>query len=104
MHSSEALEVPQSGSALPGCGLCGQAALEESVVQVALWEEERLVVVEDVPALVCHGCGERFYDDETAMRLDMLRGGGFPPALAARRMTVEVFRLPRSGPGRKSDG
>ena len=104
MHSSEALEVPQLGSALPGCGLCGQAALEESRVQVALWEEERLVVVEDVPALVCRGCGERFYDDETAMRLDMLRGGGFPASRAARRMTVEVFRLPRRDPEARSDG
>ena len=66
-------------------------------MQAAFWEDERLVVVEEIPALVCRGCGERFYDDATAMRLDMLRGTGFPRERAARSMTVEVFRLGGTG-------
>ncbi|WP_199525732.1 type II toxin-antitoxin system MqsA family antitoxin [Rhodosalinus halophilus] len=98
MRSSEALVQDETETI--GCELCGAAALEASRVQLALWEEERLVVVEDVPALVCRGCGERFYDDETAMRLDMLRGTGFPPGRAASEMAVEVFRLPDLGPRR----
>lgn len=99
MHSSEApanADAPQLT-----CQACGHAGLDVLRVQTALWEDERLVVVEDVPALVCPGCGERFHDDETAMRLDMLRGTGFPADRAARVMSVEVFRLsqtlPRAG-------
>ena len=46
--------------------------------------------------------GERFYDDETTMRLDMLRGTGFPPREAARTISVEVYRL--SGAGGPRDG
>lgn len=100
MRSCEAMA--QGDMDLPGCQICGRAALEEQRVQTAFWQDERLVVVEDIPALVCRGCGERFYGDETAMRLDMLRGTGFPPAGAARSITVEVFRLP--GPGRRDNG
>ncbi|WP_371036369.1 type II toxin-antitoxin system MqsA family antitoxin [Rhodosalinus sp. FB01] len=86
--------------AAPVCDLCRGGHLQETRVQTALWEGERLVVVEDVPALVCTGCNERFYDDETAMRLDRLRGSGFPEARAARRLSVPVFRLaPDEGGG-----
>jgi YgiT-type zinc finger domain-containing protein len=92
VRSSEALV--QDASPAIACTSCGMAGLSERRVQLALWQEERLVVVEDVPALVCRGCGERFYDDETTMRLDMLRGTGFRPEEAAREMTVSVYRLP----------
>jgi len=92
VHSSEAL-MQEEAPAI-ACTSCGRAGLAEDRVQLALWQEERLVVVEDVPALVCCGCGERFYDDETTMRLDMLRGTGFPPGQAVREATVPVYRLP----------
>ena len=97
MPSSEArTDMP----AAPVCDLCRGGRLEETRVQTALWEGERLVVVEEVPALVCNGCGERFYDDETATRLDMLRGTGFPETRAARQISVPVFRLaPDEGGG-----
>lgn len=95
MRSSEA-PVQDAAPSL-ACTSCGRAGLTERRVQLALWQEERLVVVEDVPALVCRGCGERFHDDETTMRLDMLRGTGFPPGEAARTISVEVYRLPGSG-------
>lgn len=100
MHSSEALANADALQQLT-CQSCGRAGLDELRVQTALWEDERLVVVEDIPALVCPGCGERFYDDETAMRLDMLRGTGFPADRAARVMSVEVFRLPGGGGARR---
>ncbi|MCD1628010.1 type II toxin-antitoxin system MqsA family antitoxin [Seohaeicola saemankumensis] len=92
MRSSEPLV--QDSAPTIACSSCGMAGLTERRVQLALWQEERLVVVEDVPALVCRGCGERFYDDETTMRLDMLRGTGFPPGEAGQEMTVAVYRLP----------
>jgi YgiT-type zinc finger domain-containing protein len=66
-------------------------------VKTALWSGERLVVIEDVPALVCQHCGDQFYEDETVMRLDMMRGGGFTGADAARQMTVPVFSFAASG-------
>lgn len=85
----------------PRCESCGTGRLALDNVRTALWSGERLVVVEDVPALVCTHCGEQFYEDETAMRLDMLRGGGFPTGSAAREMVVPVFKFstPRNSEG-----
>lgn len=60
-------------------------------MKTAIWHGEKLVVVEDVPAFVCNNCGEQYYEDETAMVLDMMRGDGFDPSEATRRMDVPVF-------------
>jgi YgiT-type zinc finger domain-containing protein len=75
------------------CPQCGSTHLRESLVKSALWHGERLVLVEDIPALVCGGCGERFYDDATSMQLDLLRGEGFPVEQAVAHATVPVFRF-----------
>lgn len=94
MRSSEALG--QERAPAVACTSCGMGGLIERRVQLALWEEERLVVVTDIPALLCRSCGERFYDDQTTMRLDLLRGTGFPPGDAVQEVTVGVYRLPGS--------
>ena len=76
-----------------GCTQCGKGELHAKRISTALWEEERLVVVEGILAMVCSGCGERFFDDETAVRLDLLRGAGFPAAKACGELRVPVFTL-----------
>jgi YgiT-type zinc finger domain-containing protein len=82
------------------CGLCGDGELRETRVRSAFFEGERLVVVEDIPALVCSVCGEQFYDDMTAVRLDLLRGAGFPSEMSCRELRVPVFSLdPTAGEG-----
>ncbi|MCU9849995.1 type II toxin-antitoxin system MqsA family antitoxin [Defluviimonas sp. WL0024] len=91
--------------AAPRCQSCGNGRLARDRIKTALWSGSRLVVVEDVPALVCGHCGEQFYEDETAMRLDMLKGGGFPSAEATREMVVAVFAFeaPRPDDGGGGD-
>jgi len=75
------------------CTQCGDGELREARVRSAFWEGDRLVVVEGIPALVCSACGEQFFGDETAIRLDLLRGAGFPDALARGELRVPVFSL-----------
>jgi hypothetical protein len=41
---------------------------------VTLWLGERLIVIEDVPARVCRGCGETFYDEDILSRVEKLQG------------------------------
>ncbi|WEX10807.1 type II toxin-antitoxin system MqsA family antitoxin [Chelativorans sp. AA-79] len=74
-----------------GCPQCGSTALREELVKSALWQGERLVVVENIPAVVCGRCGERFYDDATVTALDLLQGDGFPAEKATARIDVPVF-------------
>lgn len=59
-------------------------------VRSAFWHEGRLVVVEDIPALKCRRCGEQFYDDDTIVVLDLLRGRGFATG-ARTHVSVPVF-------------
>lgn len=73
------------------CPECGSSRIRAAQVRSAFWDQDRLVVVEDIPALVCDACHEQFYDDATIVVLDLLRGDGFPPEQATREMRVPVF-------------
>lgn len=97
--------MAEASADAPRCQSCATGRLARDRVNTALWSGDRLVVVEDVPALVCQSCGEQFYEDETAMRLDMMKGGGFPPEGAAREMVVSVFSfaMPRRPGGGGDD-
>lgn len=73
------------------CTNCGSADLHASQVRSAFWQNDRLVVVENIPALVCGACAEQFYDDTTVVGLDLLRGEGFPAEKARAELRVPVF-------------
>lgn len=75
------------------CSHCGSGNLKATTIRSAFWEGERLVVIEDIPAIVCIDCSEPHYDDRTAVLIDLLRGGGFPTEKALREITVPVFSL-----------
>jgi YgiT-type zinc finger domain-containing protein len=73
------------------CASCGSVNVRIQHVRSAFWQDDRLVVVEDIPALVCGSCAEQFYDDTTVVGLDLLRGGGFPVEDARAELRVPVF-------------
>ena len=60
-------------------------------VSTAFWDVDRLVVISDIPALVCRACGEDFISDETSATLSAMRLRGFVPETAPRVMQVPVF-------------
>jgi YgiT-type zinc finger domain-containing protein len=78
----------QSSAVCPGCG---GSNIGMAKVRSAFFHEDRLVVIEDIPALVCAGCNEQFYDDHTVVVLDLLRGDGFPAESAREEIRVPVF-------------
>jgi YgiT-type zinc finger domain-containing protein len=82
---------------------CANAVLARDEVKSAFWEGERLVVVEGIPALVCQSCGEQYYEDDTAMKLDLMRGSGFSVQNAVRSLTVPVFVFEAPGPDRNAE-
>lgn len=73
------------------CSACGSERVRAERTRSAFWHDERLVVVDNIPALVCEQCGELFYDDRVAIGLDLMRGDGFPREAAARTIEVPVF-------------
>lgn len=73
------------------CANCGSVDVSIRHVRSAFWQDDRLVVVQDIPALVCGACAEQFYDDTTVIGLDLLRGEGFPAEEARTELRVPVF-------------
>jgi YgiT-type zinc finger domain-containing protein len=73
------------------CASCGGVNLHAERVRSAFWHQDRLVVVENIPALICDDCHEQFFDDRTIVELDLLRGNGFPPEQASGELHVPVF-------------
>jgi len=98
-----AAPAPATQAEPAGCIACSGGTLAAEKVKAAFWEGERLVVVDGIPALVCQTCGERYYEDETAMKLDLMRGAGFPSDRAAQSMTVPVFNFD-AATGDRTDG
>jgi YgiT-type zinc finger domain-containing protein len=85
------------------CSQCGSSDLGTTTIRSAFWEGDRLVVIEDIPAIVCGSCGEQHYDDTTVVLIDLLRGDGFPAEKARRQISVPVFSLrDRLKPGQGS--
>jgi YgiT-type zinc finger domain-containing protein len=73
------------------CPACESMKVHSAFVRSAFWHNDRLVVIEDVPALVCNTCGEQFYDDGTVRLIDRMRASGFPPEDAIGELRVPVF-------------
>ena len=67
--------------------------MHPATVKTAIWRDDRLFVVEDIPAQVCDSCMEQFYDEETTETLRRLTEEGFASLEPARRMVVPFFSL-----------
>ena len=79
------------------CPVCESTDTRLARVRSAFWHDDRLVVIEDVPALVCNTCGEQFYDDATVLMIDRIRSNGFPAEDAVRELRVPVFAFGNIG-------
>ena len=79
------------------CPVCESTDTRLARVRSAFWHNDRLVVIEDVPALVCNTCGEQFYDDAAVRMIDRMRANGFPPEDAVRELRVPVFAIGEIG-------
>ena len=85
------IEIETGEQPVSRCGNCGSNKIHEANVRSAFWDEDRLVVVEGIPAVVCESCHEQYFDDRTMVVLDLLRGDGFPPEKARSELRVPVF-------------
>jgi len=83
------------------CTSCTAGTLRRDRVSTALWRGDDLVVIEDIPALVCTRCGERYFEDETAMALDLMRAGKGAEVSPARTLSVPVYAFAPQGRGRE---
>ena len=74
------------------CPRCSQP-MRSATVKSAIWRDDRLFLVEDIPAQVCDSCIEQFYDQETSDALRRLTEDGFSSVEPKREIAVPIFSL-----------
>ena len=74
------------------CPRC-QAPMEPKTVRTAIWQDDRVAIVEEIPAFVCSECMEQFYDEDVSDALRQLTEDGLPASAADREIAVPVFSL-----------
>ncbi len=84
MSDTEARPVP--------CPQC-QKPTRSGIVKTAMWFDDRLYVVEDIPARICDSCIEQFYDEDVTDVIRRLTEDGFPSAEVVTELTVPVISL-----------
>lgn len=67
--------------------------VKDDIVRMSLWKNDRLIVIEDIPAMVCNHCLEQYYDELTRYRIERLGENGFSQEKAKRLIEVPVFSL-----------
>lgn len=73
------------------CDRCDDVALRHAHISTAFWQGAGLVVIRNIPAMVCPGCGEEYVDDATVVMIDRMRGAGFAGCAATDPLPVPVF-------------
>ncbi len=74
------------------CPRCG-TGMRPGETKTVVWMEDRLFIVEDVPAQVCDSCVEQFYDEETTDAIRRLTEEGFPASELKREVLVPIYSL-----------
>ena len=72
------------------CKYCGSDTSQQ-IVKAALWGERGLIAIENIPARVCQGCSEQFYDEQTAEKIEKVITD--PAVTAGRELRVPLFSL-----------
>lgn len=81
----------------PTCIKCAEGELMSKLINTAFWRDAGLLVIRNIPAMVCSACGEEYVADETALGLDRMYGQGFADKDAVDSMTVPVFDYAAQG-------
>lgn len=71
------------------CNVC-QGRLEERLTTYTQWLDERLIVIENVPALVCEQCGETYYAPDVVDKIQAVIWSGAEPV---RTVETPVYDL-----------
>ena len=96
MEFSPANTASFSGDTSPidfhvACDHCASGILRPTRIRTAFWRGESLVVVQNIPAMVCPDCGEEYVADPTVVQLDRMRGNGFGGLEMVETLSVPVF-------------
>ncbi len=70
------------------CHVCGSTLAREELVSDVFQIDDKLVLVENIPAQVCARCGEEIFSKETTEKVRLLVRSKTKPA---KSITMDVF-------------
>jgi len=76
-------------STFADCSFCG-GLVEEARIEFDYRRKDRLLVITNVPAGVCHQCGEKYFTADVAKKMDQL----YHDILDRRRQPERVLEVP----------
>ena len=79
------------------CARCVVGLLQSSRISTAFWRGDGLVVLRNIPAMVCRDCGEQYVDDQTVVQLDHLRGRDFSGLTTISQVFVPILDFGTAG-------
>jgi YgiT-type zinc finger domain-containing protein len=74
------------------CKYCGYDT-HEDIIKAAFWMNDGLIAIEGIPARLCKGCGEQFFDEQITERIQKLLKN--PIAESERQIRVSVYDFPQ---------
>ena len=72
------------------CPYCGKGTYAD-IGRLTLAINDRLVLIDDVPALICKGCMEQFFGEEILAKVERLRGDGLEATEPQEILQVPVY-------------
>ena len=70
------------------CTLCHSGEYKDELVLFSARRDDRLIVVEDVPALVCDNCGDQVFTEKASTGIERVLAG--EPAYSS-----PIYRFPK---------
>jgi len=74
------------------CKYCG-CDTNEDIIKAAFWTNIGLILIEDIPARLCEGCGEEFFEEDITQRIQQVIE--YPEAKVKRQIQISVYSLPK---------
>lgn len=57
---------------LSKCAICG-GEVKEGIISLVFDKNNQIIVIREIPALLCQKCGEEYFDNETTKEVEILK-------------------------------
>ncbi len=75
------------------CYFCIKGKLKKEKVDIVRWWGKELIALNDVPALVCQRCGERYFDAKVSQKIEERIEEALKRKTSIQRIDVPVLQF-----------
>lgn len=81
------------GKYMNNCYFCIKGKLKKQKVDIVRYWGKELIALNDVPALVCEQCGEKYFEAKTSHKIDKLIQGALKRKSSFPKLDVPVVQF-----------